>query len=411
MSVSSPVVDWEWWLCKTSDLSRITQLDVHDRSVQEQLNNQGKAGGWVSLLDSNAGAIVPHQTSLMLIRDGVDVWSGQIWQANDESSEGVDKCTITAYGWFNALGGSGSNGRVVHTGAEFQTMLAAPNGVTWQAQNGGAYVPLGIDSATQLAYSASQFPQTTDAAIIFDLLNRANIDAPTLITPGNIYGTAFQRNLTLQRFQNVGEQIIQLVNVESGVDFAVDPVTRKMNLWGQGASGTPLISTGRGIDQGADVLFSYPGNCTAASRTRDGLQTQNRLEVLGQYGVGRADDIGSQAQNGLLESSQSLSEVVDTNILIAYGQAQVVIKRNPWKVITFTPRPVIASDSTTPAVPRPYQDFGLGDIVYVQLNRGSMREGLPNPQPVRAFGWTLSISDNGVERLSQMQTTYQGLGT
>lgn len=403
-----PVVDWRWVLCKSSDMTEITELAVHDRSLQVQLDNQGKASGWTHLLDPNSKLIVPHQTALRLDRNEESVWSGEIWQANDDSSSGTDKCSITAFGWFNALGGSGDNGRLVHTGAEFQAMLAAPNGVLWVAQN-GAYVPLGIDGATQLAYSASQFPQTTDAAIIFDLLNRANIDAPTLITPGNVYGTPFQRNLTLQRFQNVGQEILQLVNTESGVDFEIDSVTREMNLWAAGASGTPLIGTGRGADRGAGTLFSYPGNCISASRSRDGTKTQNRFEIIGQYGVGRGDDVGSQATNGLLEGTQSLSEVVDPNILIAYAQAQILVMSQPWTIITFTPRAVTAEDSNAPGVPRPFDDYDLGDIVYAQINRGSMQVGIPNPQPVRVFGFTINIDDDGIEKVSQIQTSYQGI--
>jgi hypothetical protein len=408
---------WDWWLINSSDMSEITQLNVHNRHLEPRLNNQGKVTGWVHLLDPDAPKIVPHQTGLRLDRDGQTVYSGAIWQANDSSSasgtgqqSGSDKVDIVSYGWFNGLGGSGSNGRLVHTGAEFQAMLAAPNGVAWQTANGGAYTSLGIDTAIQLAYSASQFPQTSDAAIIFDLLNRANIDSPTLITPGNVYGTPYQRNLTLQRFQNVGQEILQLVNVENGVDFFVDPLTRKMHLYGQGASGSSLISNGRGIDRGQQTIFSYPGNCTAFSRTADGTQTQNRLEVIGQYGVGRADDIGSQSVNGLLEVNTSLSEVVDPNILIAYAQAEVTIKSRPWTVITFTPRPVVSADDKTPGVPRPFQDYDLGDIVYVQARRGRLQVGYPNPQPVRVFGWSMDIDDDGIERVSNVMTTYQGLG-
>ena len=411
----SAAVPWDWFLVDSATMNPIAQLNAHDRQLQVQLNNQGKATCWTHLLDPDTDLIVPHQTGLRLDRNGQTVYSGAIWQANDSSSasegqqSGNDKCQITSFGWFNALGGSGQNCRLVHTGAEFQAMLAAPNGVAWQAQN-GPYVSLGIDTAIQLAYDYIQFPQTSDAAIIFDLLNRANIDAPTLITPGNIYGYPIGRNLTLQRFQNVGQQITQLVNVESGVDFIIDPVTRQMDLYGPRASSSYLIDTGYGQDR-PNAVFSYPGNCTAFSRSRDGLQTVNRMEAIGQYGVGRADDAQSQSVNGLLEVSSSLSEVVDPNILVAYAQAEVAVKKNPWTIITFTPRPVIASDASAPGVPRPFEDFEVGDIVFARIDRGSVQVGTNgNPQATRVFGFTLDLDDSGVERLTSVQTTYQGMG-
>jgi hypothetical protein len=398
-------------------MEQITQLNIHDRQFNPQLNSQGKATGWTHLLDPDTECIVPHQTALKLVRNEQEIWSGPIWQANDSSSaatgqqSGSDKCEITAFGWFNELGGSGQNCRLVHTGTEFAAMLAGANGVAWEAEN-GSYVPLGIDTAIQLAYDVIEYPQTTDAAIIFDLLNRANIDSPTMITPGNIYGHPIGRNLTLQRFQNVGQEITQLVNVESGVDFVIDPVTRKMDLYGPGASSSFMINTGYGQDRGQQTLFSYPGNCVQVSRSRDGTRTQNRVETVGQYGVGRADDLASQNVNRLHEFQQSLSEVVDPNILTAYAQSQVAVLKNPWQIISFTPRPITSEDQTgVPGVPRPFEDFVVGDIIYTRISRGSIQIGTDgNPQPIRVYGFNLSIDDNGVERLTSLQTTYQGIG-
>lgn len=423
-------VQWDWMLIDSKDMSVITDLNVHSRTLQMQLNSQNKATGWVHLMDDAVDAIVPHQTGLRIDRDGETVYTGAIWQANDTSSasgvgqqSGDDQCAITSFGWFNVLGTGSYNGRLVHTGAEFQAMvwqdyptdtIETANYAEWKTQNGGNdYVSVGIDTATQLAYSATQFPTTTDAAIIFDLLDRANIDDTTYMSSGQLYGVAEQRNLTLQRLQWVGQQIISLVNVEAGVDFIVDPVTRQMNLYGVGASSSPLIANGYGEDRGQGCLFSYPGNCTSVSRSKDGTQTQNRIEAVGQYDIGRADDYGSQAANGLLEGTNSLSEVVDPNILVAYAQAQVAVLRYPWEILTFTPRGIIRGDLTTPGVPRPFDDYNLGDIVYAYVDRGKRLQIGTNgssPQATRLFGFTVNIDDNGHETVTQVITTYQGLG-
>jgi hypothetical protein len=434
----SPYPQWEFWLVESSTMNQITELDIHEKQLQLQLDNQGTFTGWVDILDDNALAIEEVSTGILAIRDDEPVYSGAIWIADDEGSAsgvgqdaGNNQVAITSYGWFQALGGSGSvqgsNGRLVHTGAEFQAMIYngvydingnftptsgyTPNYLAWKAQNNGNdYVQLGVDEATSLAYSATTYPNTTDAAIMFDLLDRANIDGPTLINKGQIFGSPVQRNLTLQRLQVVGQQIQQLVNVEAGCDWTIDPITRKMNLYGVGASSTPTIASGYGIDQGQGALFSFPGNCINYKRSRDGTRLQNRVEAVGQYGVGRADDLTSQGLYGILETQDSLSEVTDINILIAYAQAEVAVLAYPWTIITFTPRGILPSDYATPGMPRPFDDYNLGDIVYAYINWGRTQVGTTgSPQAVRVFGFTVNIDDNGVEKVSQVQTTYQGL--
>lgn len=407
-------VEHRFFLCDASppnfSMDQIAELKVYSRQYQLQLNAWGTVSCWSHLLDPNSALVVNHQTALRCDRDNEPIWSGPIYKTNETtaatsgSQSGQDQLQITAIGWLQQL-----NMRLVHTGAEFTDMLAAPNGVAWQAEN-GTYTSPAVDEATTLSYSATTNPAITDAVIIFDLLDRANIDAPTGITRGNVYGSPVQRNLTLQRLQNVWQQIDQLVNVESGCDVYVDPVTLQMHLFGPGASPSPTIANGMGVDRGQGTLFSLPGNCVNATRSRDGTQTANRDYAIGQYGVGRADSITSQQQNGLFESSDQLSEVVDENILIAYANVEITVRQYPWTIIGFTPRAVSIDDESAPGVPIPFTDYFLGDIVYSRVDRGSMQVGTSEvPQATRVFGFTASVDDNGIERLSSIATTYQGL--
>jgi hypothetical protein len=429
---NGPAVQWTWNLIDNSDMSQIAQIDAHDKKLVLQLNNQGTATCWMHLLDPVAEAVVELQTGLSLVRDDEEVWSGGIWQANESSQaggvgtqKGSDQLAITAFGWFNILGGSGQNCRQVHTGAEFLAMLyvngtdpsggLTPGYQAWMAQNNGqAYSWQGgvvVDEATSLTYSASEYPQTSDALIIYDLLARANIDRDTWISQGQVFGSPEQRNLTLQRFQNVGQEVTQLVNVEAGVDWTIDPVTRAMNLYGPGASSSPLIPNGFGQDRGRGCLFSYPGNCVSAARTNDGTIAQNRIEAVGSYGVGRADDLISQNENNLLEYQDSLSEVTDPNILTAYAQAEVAARSQPWQIVTFGPRGVGPGDESVSGVPRPFQDYVVGDVVYCAVDRGRMRIGLDDaPQATRVFGFTVSVSDDGVETVTGLTTNYSSVG-
>lgn len=391
-----PFVDWRFWLVNASNLSQIADITsiLKSKQLVLQLNSAGKLTGQMNLLQPITASIVEHQTAIIAYRNGTPVWSGPIFTTKESSNATSDILTITAMGWFQIL-----NQRIIHTGAEFQAMKGTQ-----------PYSGIGTESATQIVYAAQQM-----RAIAHDLLLRANIDVPTSMSVGLAPNTNAV-NLTLQQFQPVGQQILRLANVESGFDFDVDPITRALNVYYQ----TVVAGvTGKGVDRGRGILFTYPGNCSDAERDKDGTHTANRYEAIGQnVGVGRADDLVSQQQNGLFEDQGSLSDVVDNNILIAYANAEIVVRAQPWTVITVTPRPASAAIDTPTAaqygtkigaVPQPFQDYGIGDIVYAVIRRGPrMQIGVQTPQALRVFGFTISIDDSGIERVSGLQTTYSG---
>jgi hypothetical protein len=314
-------------------------------------------------------------------------------------------------GWLQIL-----NQRLLHCGADFASMLAA-----WVATTGGSYVSLGEDTAVQLSYTGvvpppSGFNYTaTSSGIIMDMLERANIDSPTLITPGSIIGDSTNTNLTMQVYANVGQQMQNLINVEDGPDVYVDPVTRQMNLYDIGSSPCELIPRGSGVDAGNGCIFTFPGNCISASRSHDGTKTSNRVISAGQYGYGRADNLAAQVQEGLFEEIVTLSNVTDPNILAAFANAEVAVTAYPWTIITMTPRGLGPADVDAPGVPRPFDDYFLGDLVRGVIDYGPRFQvgtpaaGASGPQPLRVFGFTLDVDDGGLEKISSIQTTYQGV--
>lgn len=396
----SATTDWRWWLFSRRNQGLgdpISELTAHDRNLQVQLDSSGKATFWMHLLDPMCANVIPHQTAIVTFRNGTPLWSGPVTNADEDSqassgeNKGQDKLSVTAMGWKQIL-----DQRILHTGAEFQAMIGSQT-----------YAGLGTESATQLAYSAIN--GATFPLMAMDLLKRANIDSPTGIIPGSIYGSQQLGNLTLQQFQNVGQQITNLSNIENGFDFVIDPLRLTFDIYCQ--QGLSSGFNGYGVNR-PNALFTYPGNCTAAKRTQDGTRTSNRVEATGQYGIGRADDLTSQQQNGLLESNVSLSDVVDPNILIAYANAEVTVKKNPWTVISFNPRGLIASDLVKPGVPRLFDDYWLGDVVYAIINRGPRFQvgTTSTPQPVRVFGATIAIGDDGTEKVSSIQSTYSTAG-
>jgi hypothetical protein len=407
-----PTVEHNWVLAKTSNLEPIKQLTgAHDKRILPFLNQPGTATTWLHLLDPDCELIEEHKTSLICYRNERAIWSGEIFDCEEISEANTDQLQITAMGWFQLL-----NERIVHTGLEWEQMVVTRSGrniIRYPTESkeveeiekqyeetvaSGFYTPLATESALSLFYNNKPFSE-----IARDLIERANIDVPTGVTMG-LVPPMNSINLTVPQFHPVGELLTQLTSIESGFDFNIDPLTRKFNIYWNTIRGG---ITGLGQDRGAGVRFTYPGNCTKVSRKRLGTKTQNRTEAVGQLGVGKAESIQSINENGLFEKSENLSDVVNENILTAFAEIQTLTLEKPFTIITFQPKSVGPGDVPISEVPRPFEDYELGDIVYSVIEKGNrFRVGMENPQPIRIYGFSLEITDEGQEKISNLQTTY-----
>jgi hypothetical protein len=140
-----------------------------------------------------------------------------------------------------------------------------------------------------------------------------------------------------------------------------------------------------------------------AQRSADGTKTQNRTEAVGEYSIGKEESIGSIQENGLFEAYDSLPEVVNLNILNAYAAVETLTLEQPFTIITFNPRAV----NSQRGVPRIFEDYEIGDVVYTTIKKGPrFQVGLETPQPVRVYGANIEIEDNGVEKVTGIQTVY-----
>lgn len=384
----SPSVSWRFWLCRSSDLGQIAEIttNIHQKKLNLILNQAGTLSFWMHLEDEKCQYIEEHTTCIVCYRNGKAVWSGPIYKAVELANETTNTLTVTAFGWFQNI-----IKRIIHTGKEWEEMLAA---------SGQEYTPLATESALELFYNVETAQFSSIAA---DLITRANIDSPTLFTVG-LVPEMNSLNFKIPQFHPVGELINQLASIESGFDWHIDPLTRKFNIyWNEIRGGT----AGLGRDRGAGVRFTFPGNCTSAERSSDGTKTQNRTEAVGQYGVGKSEDIESKNKYGLFEASENLSDVVNIDILIAYAQAQDEYLKEPFKIISFVPKSINAEDLVTAKVPRPFEDYEIGDIVYTTIEKGNrFKVGIENPQPVRIYAMSIEIDDSGREIVSGLQTTY-----
>lgn len=414
-------VSWNWWLCKTSNLGQIALLNsAHDKQLQLMLNQGGSARFWMNLEDEKSYDIENHKTSILCYRNGKAKWSGEVFETEEICTNTNEaKINVTVLGWFELL-----NKRLIHTGYEWYEMAIKASGRTIvrypiaehekeleeiQKQYEAVvaekfYIPVATESAQQLFYS--NIPM---ASIMNDLIIRANIDFPTGITIGEVAPTN-SINLTLQQFQNVGEEITKITALESGPDFAIDPLTRKFSTYRNKFYENNEGLAGLGRNRGAGVRFTFPGNCLSANRKMMGTKTQNRTEAVGIYSIGKAESISSIQENGLFELSDSLPEVVNTNILNAYANVETDTLEQPFTIITFNPKSVSASDIPVSAVPRSFEDYEIGDIVYATVNKGRFKLGTEKiPQATRVFGMTVAVEDSGTESITGIQTNYSSL--
>ena len=401
-------VNYKWWLVRTNNMEQIADLTSrwHNKKSELMLNQGGKTSGWIHLEDSKAAFIEEHKTALLYYRNGKAIWSGEISDCED-STESL-QCSITALGWFERL-----NRRLIHTGYEWQEMCVVSSGreiIRYPTErekenellekqykevvDEGFYTPVATESAQSLFYS-----NTPMAEISNDLIIRANIDKPTLITIGETAPTN-SVNLTLNQFQNVGEEITKLTAIESGFDFEIHPITRRFNTYRNEIKGG---IAGKGIDRTSSIRFTYPGNCVNVNRKSEGTRTQNRTEAVGQFAIGKSESPGSINENGLFEAAVTAPEVVNINILNALAEVETLTLEKPFKIVTFYPKSI----NKEKGVGRPFEDYEIGDVVYCFVRRGRLKIGLEKSlQPIRVYGFTLEISETGVESIQSIQTVY-----
>jgi hypothetical protein len=106
------------------------------------------------------------------------------------------------------------------------------------------------------------------------------------------------------------------------------------------------------------------------------------------------------ASYGIWENQQSLSDITDVNVLAAFANAEVAVRSTPKIVYKILPHPY-APDHTH--VPQPFVDYRIGDVIYVTAKYSPRI--LINKQAMRVYGISLSVGDDGAERISSLQVS------
>lgn len=328
-------------------IGELTQ--ARNKQIQIQLNRPGSCTFTVPLLDALTAEIDPLTTCILAYRGDELKWSGPVWTMEESAPD--DSVQVSAIGWLELLNHRLTTARTIYT-------------------------------------------NVNDLTILQTLLTDAKTRKGLPIGVGAASGASQLRTRTYERFSNVGQSMQELSDIENGADYEVDPVTRDL-----------LVS--RRIGTTTDVIFGYgwgPLNVQALTRQIDASTMANYVVALGslnQAAEAPPDTPNSAAQNtyGLFEDVASLSDVGSPETLLAYAGAEVLYRETPRHSFTIVPVPAIAAN-----VPVPLADYQLGDIVFLTAKRGRLDV---DAQPIRIFGMTIAIDENGIERVTGLQTVAQ----
>jgi hypothetical protein len=362
ISSRSSDTDWRFFLANSMDMSPVGELSkARGKSLTLTLNRGGSFTFQYNAGDELAEEITPLSRCVIAYRDGIPRWSGPVWSTVDAAPS--NEVGVTCVGWFDLL---------VHR-------LIAP-GVM---ESSAGFVSM---DAGQIAMNLLCFANGRDASTIIQ----------TPIRPGQVEQSQL-RTRSYKRFQNIGQEIQALGDIESGFDCEVTPDTRRMNIWAK-----------RSRDLTGSVTFGYRvgpiHNLESVNRQVSGDRTVNGIYVVGASPVAsltRQDDPVSQAAYGLMEEQVALSEVVDPIISLAYAAAELVYRSDPLTIYTI--KPMAWTPSNPHRVPRPLDDYEVGDVVSFSAEQGRIHV---QNQAARIFQMTIS-PEMGSEGVS-LQTTLQG---
>jgi hypothetical protein len=346
---------WEITLVRSSDMGQIGSL-AYSFSLTPVLNRPGSFSMTLPLDDEIAYKIAKHATGISCERNDLVKWSGSIVSVQRDPA--ANTLALTAVGWLDEL-----NHRYVRANEESNLIFGNVIG----------------GEIAQALFTAVNSQTDTDSNV-----------RPTHLRFGDFFDTQV-RIRSYKRSQNYGTAVQELSDIENGFDIRVDPQSRYASTYPPDAF----------IDH-KEVLFGYglePFNLANVTQNDDGTSTANRITVEGANSVtSSADDsIAIDAQAGMREEWLSISDVSDITIVGAYANAELVFRR--YGNVTYDLKPLPYGD-----IPRLYDDFDLGDKVYLAVDAGALQV---DSQALRVFTATIEGDAQGNEIISSIGTAAQ----
>ncbi len=345
-----------------------------DMQLDIILNRPGACKFAVPLDDIASSLVVPLQTCILAVRDGIVRWSGPVKTVDQDLSS--NSMSVSAEGWLSLLDGrkirqlAGGAFLVRETENDEQRVMALFAHVAAQKDTYGNPIPMAMT-----------------------------------------YGghTGLPRNLVGRVIYQPGPTLGSLVNglseIENGFDIYVDPVTRIMTTHRSLIKGGVY---GYGSDK-PGALFSYNvgnDNLKTMRQTIDASNIANIVNAIGPTGQHpqRTDDPDSIATFGAFEDDFSMTDQgIDENELEFGAAAEVFYRKDPRVLYTVSPFPWFENGN----VPRLFEDFDIGDVGRLAAQRGwlTIPPGLKSgqTQPIRFYGASITVTPEGDENINSLQ--------
>ena len=266
---------------------------------------------------------------------------------------------------------------------------------------GGPAYDIWVDSFTldakALPIIQKTYTATQACTIVSNIITDINADASSGITVGLAPSTV-TRTRTYKKYDNVGRAIQELSDIENGFDWTINPTTKVLDMYSSRGSAKP------------NVHFGYragPDNLISVGRTIDASSLANYVVATGKYGSGISSDASSISSYGVYEDVVSIGDFASSDYnstLLAVSGAEVLLRKQPRQIFSIVPKPIPATGGAVSATPEPFTDYDLGDTVYFSGKLGRLTV---ENQAVRVFGLSISIDDNGVERVGEIKMVYR----
>lgn len=357
--------NWKFFLAESDDMEITADITNNARNKQLALNfnRSGNCTFQLPLTTDFLNYTQTNQKCVICMKNDQVVWSGPIWTRSiDLDAERID---VSSVGWFEIL----------------------MSRFLWDKPSvPSVYVP---------DFSSGQ----TDMTIGIALLKIANADFPTYISYGTSTGTGQTRQIKYEVWQSIGEEIINLSEAESGFDIYMDPVTREMNFKAP-TNYTHRTSIPFGMNHGVN-------NISNIVIEENGGELRNRIQVVGKnnlvYYYPPTEPTASQTANNLMTEVIQATETDDALMLQAIANSQAAIKENGMINYDITLKPQGSGNQY-----ELFEDYFLGDRIDVIAQKQLGDETIVFQYEPRIFGATINIDEQGVERVSSLQTTYSG---
>lgn len=205
------------------------------------------------------------------------------------------------------------------------------------------------------------------------------------------------RDRTYERGKNAGEAVAQLAEVDDGFYFRVDPYEGTRDGYALFSELVILYPESGSDRPGARFEYGVGTLGNLGSAEVNALPPVNYVTAFGAGETGSqlietATDAASVAAYGLRDASLNL-----TDVSIAETLAQHALDAlRPDPQVTYR---VTATDNPE-SLPRPWDDFDVGDIVRVRVTGDSPAVAVD--ASARVTGFTVEIDENGSERLTEL---------